>query len=171
MPLTFLRNLGIVSSAGISTTKLGTGSVLQVVQTFKSDSFNASSSTTYTDITGLSVSITPSSASSKILILCTVGFSTTGDGLLQLLRGSTVIGSSSVSGTPADNGYAFLSTSISASLPLCINFLDSPNTTSSTTYKIQGKIFQGGFSFSVNRRTGDTIFGGSSTITAMEIAG
>jgi len=167
---TSIVNADIASAAAIATTKLGAGAVLQVVQTFKSDSFNASSSTTYTDITGLSVSITPSSASNKILVLCTVGFSTTGDGLLQLLRGSTAIGVSTV-GAGADNGYAFLSTSIAASLPLCINFLDSPNTTSSTTYKIQGRVFSGAQSFSVNRRTGDTIFGGSSTITAMEIAG
>jgi hypothetical protein len=148
----------------------GMGKVLQVVQTVKTDSFGTSSSTSYTDITGLSVSITPTSSSNKILVLCTVGFSNTADALLQLLRDSTVIGSSTV-GTGANRGFAFLSTEISGSLPLCINYLDSPSTTSATTYKVQGRVFDGGQSFSINRRTGDTIFGGSSTITAFEIAG
>ena len=69
----------------------GMGKVLQVVQTVKTDSFGTSSSTSYTDITGLSVSITPTSSSNKILVLCTVGFSNTADALLQLLRDSTVI--------------------------------------------------------------------------------
>ena len=150
--------------------KMPSGSVLQVVQTVKTDSFGTSSSTSYTDITGLSVSITPTSSSNKVLVLCTVGFSNTSDALLQLLRDSTVIGSSTV-GTGANRGFAFLSTAISGSLPLCINYLDSPSTTSATTYKVQGRVFDGGQSFSINRRTGDTIFGGSSTITAMEIAG
>jgi hypothetical protein len=132
--------------------------------------FRSSSSTSYVDITDLSVTITPSSASNKILVLCTTGFSTTGFGLVRLLRDSTTIGLSTVA-TTVGNGYAFLSTALESSLPLCINFLDSPNTTSSITYKIQGRAFQSGYSFAVNRRTGDTVMGGSSTITVMEIKG
>jgi hypothetical protein len=102
MPLTFLRNLGIVSSAGISTTKLGTGAVLQVVSTNKIDTFASSSiANTFVDITGLSVSITPSSASNKILILATVNHGV--DGIrataLKLVRNSTDIDIGTASGS------------------------------------------------------------------------
>ena len=44
------------------------GHVIQVVQTFKDDVFNTTS-TSYVDVTGLAASITPSSTSSKILVL------------------------------------------------------------------------------------------------------
>lgn len=171
MPLTFLRNLGIVSAAGITTTKLGTGAVLQVVQTFKANSFS-SASTSFTDVTGLSVSITPSSASNKILVLCTVPMSGTVDTIIQLVRGSTVIGSGT-SGTTT-NGFAQTSATGNAfpfsAVPMCINYLDSPSTTSSTTYKIQVKLNSAGDVF-VNLRQVNDAFSGSSTITAMEIAG
>jgi len=97
MPLTKIQSLGITdgtivnadinASAAIAGTKLtGVGKVLQVVQTFKADSFS-SSSTSFTDVTGLSVSITPSSASNKILVLCTVPMSSNVDAIIQLLRG------------------------------------------------------------------------------------
>jgi len=154
------------------------GKVLQVVQTVKTDTFS-SSSTSYTDITGMSVTITPSSASNKILILCHLGIlGTTGGGTsasVQLLRGATVIGN----GTPAssrpgsiyrtaggvngdhNNGGSF-------------QFLDSPSTTSATTYKLQG-ISQTSFNFTVNKSGSDAdqalSYGTrtSSTLTAMEI--
>ena len=66
MPLTFLRNLGIVSAAGITTTKLGAGAVLQVVYGSTATEVNTNSNTFIS--TGLSTSITPTSASNKILI-------------------------------------------------------------------------------------------------------
>ena len=73
-------------------TGAGGGKVLQVAQTVKADTFS-SSATSYTDITGMSVAITPSSSSNKVLILCHLGIlGTTGAGLsasVQLLRGTT----------------------------------------------------------------------------------
>ena len=146
------------------------GKVLQVVQTFKANSFS-STSTSFTDVTGLSVSITPSSLSNKILVLCTVPMSGTVDTIIQLVRGSTVIGS----GTSATitNGFAQTSATNSvfpnSAVPMCINFLDSPATTSATTYKIQVKLHSAGDVF-VNLRQSNDAFGGSSTLTVMEIA-
>ena len=78
MPITRIQSLGITdgtivnadinASAAIAGTKLSAGAVLQVVSTAKTDTFSSSTGS-YIDITGLSVSITPSSTSNKILIL------------------------------------------------------------------------------------------------------
>ena len=145
------------------------GQVIQVVSTFKADVFT-SSSTSYTDVTGLSVSITPSSASNNILVIVTSNMSSgTDDILMRLLRGSTAIGSGT--GGTVTNGFIMYAGGIALNSMMgsCINFLDSPSTTSSTTYKIQALVNSG--SFFVNRRSSNDSFGGSSTITVMEIKG
>ena len=61
MSLTQLRNLGIVANAGISTTKLGAGAIRQVSSIVSTAVGQALATTTYTDLTSLSLSITPSS--------------------------------------------------------------------------------------------------------------
>jgi hypothetical protein len=145
----------------------GGGKILQVVSTVKTDVFSTAS-TTYVDVTGMSVSITPSSASSKVLVIVTLqGGQSGGDGLFQLLRGATAIAlSTSGSGR---NGFAQVSSSYQNSMFTCsIAFLDSPSTTSATTYKVQG-VANAGTTF-VNRRGVNDSFGGSSTITVMEVA-
>jgi hypothetical protein len=156
---------GVLSFAAVGASA---GQVIQVVQTFKANSFT-SSSTSYVDITDLSVTITPSSASNKILVLIAISPSADGDTLFQLLRGVTVIGSST---GQSNNAFAYMSSTFAnTAIPTGIHFLDSPATTSSTTYKIQGKCHSGGTQFTVNKRNGDTTFGGSSTLTVMEIKG
>ena len=59
--------------------------------------------------------------------------------------------------------------------PVSGSFLDSPNTTSSITYKMQGRVYNSGNSFSVNKSNADAnaIYAGrgASTITLMEVAG
>jgi hypothetical protein len=145
------------------------GQVIQVVSTFKADVFT-SSSTSYVDVTGLSVSITPSSSSNKILVIVTTNHSNgANDFLMQLVRNSTVIGNGT-SGT-VTNGFSMYSSgaAVNSMMASCINFLDSPSTTSSTTYKIQ-VLGNSGTTY-VNRRSSNDAFGGSSTITVMEIAG
>ena len=143
----------------ITAAKLPAGSVLQVVH----NNFNThttSSSGTYAD-TGLQMSITPTSSSSKILVLvsqCGVR-KEGGDALsyLKLVRNSTDLVQISISG--AYTGSTALN---SGSESTC--FLDSPNTTSSVSYKTQ--FFRGG--------TGNVhvqVNGVKSTITLMEIAG
>ena len=151
---------------------LPTGSVLQVVSTTKTDTFSATSGT-LTDITGMSVTITPTSATSKILVQYAIGqigpINDVAVGI-ALLRGSTVIGA----GTTAGNR---ISTSTAAIYPNdrggphAFSFLDSPATTSSTTYKLQ--IYTNGTAY-VNRSNTDTdsttYARTASTITVMEIA-
>jgi hypothetical protein len=152
------------------------GSILQVVSTAKTDTFSTSS-TSFTDVTGLSVSITPKFSSSKILVMASVsGCGTTGvtSAFFRLMRDSTAIFVST------DPGSRVASSAAIGSEPLygsqSIKFLDSTSSTSAITYKIQGQC-QGGASSTVyvNRGYADTnsnVFTRTaSSITVMEVAG
>ena len=160
--------------------KLPTGSVLQVVQTVKSDTFSASpAQTVFVDITGLSVSITPTSATNKILVFIdiAVGHSTatTGAGNVRLVRGSTPIYIGDAAGPRARSiaswPYDFTQYSL---LRYSGVYLDSPATTSSTTYKYQIAGQSSSYTVYVNRthyddnRWEDPRV--ASSITVMEIA-
>jgi hypothetical protein len=141
---------------------------LQVVQSTKNNVFSTTSAT-FVDITDLSVSITPSATTSKILVFSTVALGqNTGDGLLRLMRDSTAI-AAGTSGTGIFNGFGMSSASYQNQFfSSTVTFLDSPATTSATTYKIQGVCNTG--TLYVNRRGVDTTYGGFSTITVMEIS-
>ena len=163
----------IVSASNITTgtlpsAQLPAGSVLQVVSTTLNTTFSTAS-TSFTDLTGLSVTITPKSASNKILIFVTSyqSNSTTG-GLTtyNLVRNSTNICQPST--TPTFAGTAACYTSAADNIfPFSISYLDSPSTTSATTYKVQMKSNAG--TVYINQRvTADTAL--TSTITIMEIA-
>ena len=119
----------------------GGGGIIQVVSTVKTDTFSTTS-TSFTDITGYSVSITPKFSSSKILIMGTLvagyGVSSAYALYFRLMRGSTPIcvGDSDGNKTQASFGTQGLAnTDTTISFPF--QFLDSPNTTSATTYKVQ----------------------------------
>ena len=162
-----------------STTGFPAGSVLQVVQTAKTDTFSTTS-TSFTDITGLSVSITPTSSSSKILVMFNgmIGNSdaTSSSTIVRLVRNSTAIcvGDASGSRTQASSASWTASGSVQDRIVGQMNntFLDSPNTTSATTYKLQ--ILAGGLTAYVNRGGYDAsearVPVTASTITVMEIA-
>jgi len=165
-----LTNKSIVATqltGTIAVARLPTGSVLQVVSTTKTDTFSTSS-TSYTDLTGLSVSITPTSATSKVLVFYTVNGRQTTTPSMRLVRNSTAIciadswgGNQGTAGTfqGADNNQA---TQIAG------NFLDSPATTSATTYKVQVITDSGTVYY--NRSPNDFYARYTSTITVMEIA-
>ena len=107
------------------------GKVLQVVTAIDQTS-RSTTSATFTDITGLSVTITPSSTSSKIYVICnTTGHSgtTSASSYYTLLRGSTNLATNALA-----NIY---SAATDLELPVTMCILDSPNTTSATTYKAQ----------------------------------
>ncbi len=108
-----------------------TGMIAQCEQQQYHTFTQIASSSTYTD-TGVTDTITPSSSSSKILVMFGLQISTnqTGSQNLQarLLRGSTVI-------RVVDNIHNSNGTSLEAN-PY-IAFLDSPSTTSAVTYKVQ----------------------------------
>jgi hypothetical protein len=151
--------------------------IAQVVSTAKTDTFS-SSTVAFTDITGFSVSITPTSATSKILVLASYSVGISGDILVltRLMRNSTAIsiGDTAGSRTPTSNvlyaidGGTFVGGQLTGA---SINFLDSPATTSATTYKIQMYVNSGtGY---INRNNGDANGANTartaSSITVMEI--
>jgi len=164
----------LATTAFVNTAVAAGGKVLQVVSVTKVDTFSTSS-TSYVDITGLSVSITPSSATSQVYVSATV----TGNGnppssgmFLQLVRGSTAIAIPTSPGSRSA-GFAVLYT-VDAALNQTTGtlFMDSPATTSATTYKIQGRVNAStGF---INRGSTDTDNSGYirsvSSITVMEIS-
>jgi len=179
--LTLPNNTGTILTSA-TTTGFPAGSVIQVVSATKTDTLSTSS-TSYTDITGLSVSITPTSASSKILIIYSVnvGWDQYRGLQLRLMRDSTAIciGDAAGSRTRSSNTtFADTTWTFDTRAMWCLsnNFLDSPSTTSATTYKLQiGAIGEvDGTNVYVNRSSTDgdsSVYGRTaSTITVMEIA-
>ena len=162
---------GQVLTAAQQNALRGAFRILQVVNVFKADAFNMTG-TTYTDVTGLSVSITPQSSSSQILCIGQISTSATaGEQVFaQLLRGATVIGS----GTGGTTINAITSSGVGQSnLAISTNpilFLDSPATTSATTYKIQIKSGGAAAVAYINRRQNDTALGASSSLILMEVS-
>lgn len=144
----------------------GGGKVLQVVYASTGTTVT-STSTSFAD-TGLSASITPSSTSSKILILVNqaAGYfrATTAAGTsLKLVRNTTDIF------TPGGASAQFINiggaSSVEIKTIIPVQYLDSPSTTSSTTYKVQGRCFS-------TSSSGETVFQASndqSTIVLIEI--
>jgi hypothetical protein len=171
-----------ISASSITTgtlpkAQLPAGSVLQVIQSAKTDSFT-SSSKSFVDITGLSVSITPRSASNKIMVFYDVQCGQSGGNtgvMIKLVRNSTdIVGDA--------NGVMVRSTSAATDIGADLNgaahtscsYLDSPATTSSVTYKLQMycQIFGNGVTSYINKGGQNTDYNGTyvSTITVMEIA-
>jgi hypothetical protein len=148
------------------------GSVLQVVSTTKTDTFSTAS-TTFVDVTGLSVTITPSSIDSKVLVIanCAIGCSTNVSVIYKLTGGAgTYIGDTAGSRTRA-TGQTFIAgaTSGESHTP---TYLDSPASISAQTYKLQIAATSG--TAFVNRQSTDTDAAGTfrwaSSITVMEIS-
>jgi hypothetical protein len=112
--------------------------VVQVKSTAKTDTFTTSS-TSFVDVTSLSVSITPTSASNKILVLADLklnGREGTNTAFARLMRDSTAIyiGDTAGSRTLASSAGRGSAEGVQSATNM---FLDSPNTTSATTYKVQ----------------------------------
>tara|TARA_B100000123_G_scaffold153631_1_gene113553 strand:- start:616 stop:1248 length:633 start_codon:yes stop_codon:yes gene_type:complete len=167
----------IVTDASGNLSFASKGKILQTVQTVKTDVFTTTSQS-FTDITGLSGTITPTSSSNKILISYTLSVSGNGYPMFKLLRGSTDI----FVGDAASNrvqclfgGYIGGGQMSSMTIPVSGSFLDSPSTTSATTYKFQtGVIHSTGYSTFINRSQIDTDFNyharTASSIILMEVA-
>jgi hypothetical protein len=162
---------------GTMLTTASAGTVLQVVSTAKTDTFTTTS-TSLVDITGLSVSITPTSANSKILVfaMVNIGTASTNFGYISLLRNSNqiFIGDASTDRalTTAMSFIGAVNEGAIQAIP--ITFLDSPSSTSAQTYKIQIRNATSG-TVTVNRSFRDSASTNfdmrvPSSITVMEIA-
>lgn len=154
-------DLPATSGTILTTTSPKAGNVIQVV----SSVFSSSATTTNSSFTasGMSASITPTSSSSKIFIIVALAGSQTtsnGAGIFTIYRGATNIGN-------ATDGFTYIYSNATFSNPLRIPvnmaFLDSPATTSSTTYEVYYKTNTVGTVGINNQST-------NSTITLMEIA-
>jgi len=155
----------------ITPSDLPAGSVLQVVQVVLPTTFS-SGSTSYTDVVGLAASITPSATSSKILVTFDNRVSQSvneGVNRTRLLRDSTAIYIGTASGSLDNEVQGEWHTGSSFITTITGTFLDSPNTTSSVTYKIQMRTTSG--TFYVNRNDNDHNLRPASSVTLMEVAG
>ena len=141
-------------------TNMSAGAVLQVIHA-STTTEASNSSATFAD-TGLTAAITPSASSSKILIIYSVQqFMTnaTGTGHLKVVRGSTGL---------VNHGYGSYAGSSTIMSTSSYQHLDSPSTTSATTYKIQFNRLNAG---AVICQYDDGSGEGVSTLILMEIAG
>ena len=160
------------------------GGLIQTVSTAKTNTFSTNS-TGYTDITGFNATITPTSSSNRILVLVNLVYGGHQNlyGFGRLVR--TISGGSATPISVGDDGGG---NRVQASLVLSMNdmgnqeyknkpsscmFLDSPNTTTSTTYKLQCKTNNGSRDIWINRPlnndNGDYIGRYASSITLMEV--
>ena len=163
------------------------GKILQVKNAIKTDTASVTSNT-FTDISGLSISITPSSSSNKILFRGYVSIGTEGNTnvAIKIFRDSTEIGKSTANSTAANNSTATAAglnvSSVTSSVKsqikqLQFEVLDSPNTTSAVTYKVQFaeiSLYQyASVIVYINRThfpTSASLHGTISSVTAMEVA-
>ena len=154
-----LKVNSIVPVGGLPSGATG-GGIIQCVQSVRTD-VQSTTSLSFVDL--LTVSITPSSNSSKILLMYKVPLSVAVNGysgMIRLARGSTAIyigdsygsngrASSQAVGTTSNGSYR--------SYDLTGSFIDSPSTTSATTYKVQFKNDYSGYTVFVGRQLqGDT---------------
>ena len=170
--------VGVCTSGLTRTGGFGGGKVLQVQQTVKDDTTSASATDTWEDISGMSVSITPSDSSNKIRVTGVIN-ACTSNGQYWVLRvvkdGSTfgAEGTSPGSRAAGFGGKYDLGSSYEI-LPTVFDFLDTAGGTSSITYKIQWYNPYGSATRYLNRTADDANadyrFRTASTITATEIS-
>ena len=146
----------LVTDASGNLSFAGTGKILQVKQTVKTSFFSTSTTGSGVDVTGVSVTITPSSSSNKILVSCS-GYYGNGNNdsfaslsLVRVLDGSTdtgiAVGDTRGTSTRATMGAALRNgggDSSTVARYFGCEFLDSPNTTNAVEYKLRIFVQQG----------------------------
>ena len=158
------------------------GGIIQVRSTtFTDNASYAISGMTWTEVAGLTTTITPQRSDSKILCMVTIGaISSNGHNQrfgMALRRGSTNIGVNDASGgshTRANWASAGANAGNIVRNWCCFNHLDSPASTSTQTYRIMITT-EGSYTLSINRSESDasssSVFRCSSSLTLMEITG
>lgn len=164
MAISKIENNSLASGVP-STAKLPAGTVLQVQSVTKTDSYSQST-TSYTNVPGLSISITPTSSTSKILVFAT------------LCMSGGIAGSHTMFAAFAKNGTQIGAGAYGTSYPASpstdfpvshsFSYLDSPATTSATTYTVQISCDNTTTVYINRSQTRAGI--GASTLIAMEIA-
>ena len=152
-----------LASGAITSAALPTGSVIQVVSDTTTTAISGSTSTSYID-TGLSASITPLSASSKIIILVDINTTVYKLGTGYFLSGFNLVRDSSQINARLHGLYLNVGSDNNYYSNYSFSFIDSPSTKSSITYKVQMKNLVSG---SIVALEGSD----PSTLILMEIAG
>jgi len=151
------------------------GKILQVVQTFKKDSFSTSSSS-HVEITGLNASITKTNASSKLLITVDIGFGRSGRAVTTFLLYEDSSELTDLNGTGSSprfiTNYNHLQSTTEETYSIYniskTVLIDGQNDTSSHTYKVYGT--SNAASLFINRRSFLYDYGTVSSVTIMEVA-
>ena len=170
MSLIKLNNQSI-SAVSALPSGIDTGKVAQLVQAVKTDTTTVSSNS-FATISGLSLNITPSASSSKILLTMSV----TGAGdqsAFRILRGSTAIGIGDAASSRIQVTAGSPDTNDNKMFEVGMTFLDSPSTTSETTFLVQSRNLNSGNNMRINRSVDDTDNSQHprtiSTLTAIEV--
>ena len=164
----------MIAAKAATAPKLGNGAILQIKSALKTDVFSTSS-TSFTDITGLSVDITPTSSSSKFLVAyhVTVGHDTSTQNTIQLVR--QVSSSDTVINPQAYNSGTTLQF-FGSSDPgwdrgvMVYQVIDSPATASAVNYRLRTYIYSASYVQYINRCGNSASATGTSTLTVQEIA-
>lgn len=151
----------------LASSNMPVGSIIQVANVNKTDTFTTAAQNTWTDITGMSVTMSPYFSNSKVMVTISMfgvfwqqGYN---GAILRLLRNGTSVGGgdaagsrtscigTQVTGTPASN--------TDCGVQYHFSFVDSPATTSALTYKLQVYQDTPGNPIYVNRTKtdGDTV--------------
>jgi hypothetical protein len=139
---------------------LVTGKVLQIVSTQNITDFSTSS-TSFVDVTGATLTITPSSTSSKILLLCNTNTYQNTIQAYFALRWERDIGGSSTTFGNGTYGQSFARSAVANDFwaGVGMTYLDSPSTTSSITYTVQASTAGSGtMGFGINSANASNIF-------------
>ena len=158
----------------VASTTATNGTVLQV-QAYSITGQTVVAGTTWTTLASLSGTITPKSSTSKVLVSVVISsYATSSSGTgnaglgVRLLRDGSVV----LQPGPADSGGSYQLFSAAGgniAAPITIQFLDSPNTTSTVTYSLQGHSYGATMSAYFNAAAG--VNAAKCVITLMEIAG
>ena len=155
------------------------GGIIQIKSATKTDR-QLSNSSSYVDVTGMSVSITPTRSDSKIFIMINVhvGGDQASYHAYRVLRDSTVVTQGThATGNRTNVSFGGRIDQDYDNYMMSFNFLDSPSTTSATTYKLQvSDAYDSANRNIVINGTGDDAndtytLCGTSTITVMEVTG
>ena len=157
------------ANGGTGATSFSPGKVLQIQATQGINEF-ASTSTSFTDVTGVSLTITPAATSSKILLLANLNtYIDTTSSYVALRWERAISGGATTNIGHATYGISFARSAVANDFwsGVGMTYLDTPSTTSEITYQLQGSnAASGGASFQVSPNNSS-----SSNIMALEIAG
>ena len=163
-------NADTLANGAVTNVKHGAGSIIQVQSGFVNTKQNMSS-TTFADITGLTVTLTNVQSGSKVYIITNMHMASADAGLaFRLFRGSTEISEPSTSGI--DGAMVCNIDNYNLQVPAAHTFLDTTPGTGTVTYKWQWRSSSNSQTIRLNSYVdGGTNWNSTSSITAMEVKG